>query len=379
MDSNLPPNVPPLGAGNPTPPPLIAPPPLNRMPPARRRSGWWWVLAIAALGFVCLLTVGAVLAGIFSLGGSSTAHLNGRWLEEHVLESTGSRHKIAVVDVDGIIMDVRDEWTGSSPVRFFRDQLECAARDERVKAVLLRINSPGGEVLASDEISEAIRRFQRESGKPVIASLGSLAASGGYYIAAPCRWIVASEMTLTGSIGVILSTYNLRGLLDKVGVLPLTFTSGPYKDMLSMSKNPAEITDQERAMIQSLVNETYQRFAQVVLEGRQAAARANGGAGRTLPEDWPNYADGRILSGRQAHEHGFVDELGNFETAVARAEALAGIDDANLVQYRLPLSFGSLFRLFSRAEPATVKVDLGFDSPRLPAGRLYFLPPSLLQ
>jgi protease-4 len=300
--------------------------------------------------------------------------MDGRWLEEVVVENAHSRNKVAVIEVDGIIMDIRDQWTGASLVSFFQDQLDRAAEDERIKAVVLRIDSPGGEVLASDEISQAIEEFQEDTGKPVIASMGSLAASGGYYIAAPCRWIVANEMTITGSIGVIMSGWNYRGLMNKVGIHPETFTSGKFKDMLSPEKEPAEITPEERAMVQALVDETYGRFAEVVGEGRTAAAKANQGEGRALVANWKSYADGRILSGRQAHEYGFVDELGNFEVAVERALKLADIEDANLVQYHLPQSFASLFRLFGHTEAPAIKVDLGFDTPKLQAGKLYFLP-----
>jgi protease-4 len=377
MDSNLPPEVPtPSGYSTP-PPPLMAPPPLARtQPPKRSRLGWW----LLGLGGVALLGV-LVLAAVFAsalTGGGVAAHTDGDSLLETVIENNGARHKIAVIEVDGIIMDLRDQWTGASLVSFLKDQLDRAAEDARVKAVLLRIDSPGGEVLASDEISKAIAEFQKDSGKPVVASMGSLAASGGYYIAAPCRWIVANEMTITGSIGVIMSSWNYRGLMNKVGVKPETFKSGRFKDMLSGEKEPAEITAEERAMVQSLVDETYGRFTEVVAEGRGAAARLNKGEGRALARDWKSYADGRILSGRQAHEHGFVDELGNFDDAVARALALAGISEANLVQYHLPQSFASLFRLFGRTEAPAIKLDLGLDAPRLQAGKLYFLSPTLL-
>ena len=325
--------------------------------------------------------LGVVVLGVMFVGalasGPTAMPMDGSALHEVMVENGHSRNKIAVIEVSGIIMDLRDEWTGASLVSFFKDQLDRAAEDDHVKAVLLRIDSPGGEVLASDEISRAIEEFQEDSGKPVIASMGSLAASGGYYIAAPCRWIVANEMTITGSIGVIMSSWNFRGLMNKVGIKPETFKSGQFKDMLSSEKEPSEITAEERAMVQSLIDETFGRFTEVVSVGRAAAAKVNNGEGRKLVSDWKNYADGRILSGRQAHEHGFVDELGNLDDAVARALALADIEDANLIQYQLPQSFASMFRLFGRAEAPAIKIDLGFDAPKLQAGKLYFLPATL--
>ena len=120
--------------------------------------------------------------------------------------------------MEGIISGQLADRGGFSMVDVVKAQLRRADDDHKVKAVILKVNSPGGEVLASDEISEAIESFQEETGKPVIVSMGSLAASGGYYVSAPCRWIVANELTITGSIGVIMHGWNYRGLMDKVGL-----------------------------------------------------------------------------------------------------------------------------------------------------------------
>ncbi|MGZ4988754.1 MAG: S49 family peptidase, partial [Limisphaerales bacterium] len=153
-------------------------------------------------------------------------------VEEVVLEPSSSRNKIAVVEVEGIIMSAGERSALTMP-EFIREQLKAAKADDDVKAVVLKINSPGGEVLAADEINAAIKDFQQTSSKPVIASMGTLAASGGYYVAAPCRWIVANELTITGSIGVIMHGYNYRGLMNKLGIKPDIFKSGKFKDMLS--------------------------------------------------------------------------------------------------------------------------------------------------
>src|SRR5678815_3394990 len=153
--------------------------------------------------------------------------------------------------------------------------------------------------------------------------MGNLAASGGYYISAPCRWIVANELTITGSIGVIMHSWNYRGLMDKVGLAPQTYKSGKFKDMLSGERNPQEIPPEEKAMVQGLIDETYQKFRSIVAEGRKAAAAKNKGEGRELSDDWANYADGRVLSGTEAQRLGFVDQLGNFEDAVKRAKTIA--------------------------------------------------------
>ena len=268
---------------------------------------------------------------------------------------------------------------GYNMVDVIKAQLKRAEEDDKVKAVILKVDSPGGEVLASDEISRAIGDFQtKPHGKPVVCSMGSLAASGGYYVSAPCRWIVANDLTITGSIGVILSTWNYRGLMDKVGVRPETFKSGKYKDMLSGSREPDSITPEEREMVQALIDETYEKFKSVVASGRKRAQEKNKDKGRALTEDWADYADGRILSGTEAFKLGFVDELGTFDDAVKRAKTIAGIHKANLVEYQQRYDLSDFFRLFGQTDSKVVKVDLGLDAPKLQAGQLYFLSPTFL-
>jgi protease IV len=197
-------------------------------------------------------------------------------------------------------------------------------------------------------------------------------------VAAPCRWIVANDLTITGSIGVIMSTWNYRGLMDKVGVRPETFKSGKYKDMLSGSRPPDSITPEEREMVQSLINETYEKFKGVVEAGRKLAQAKNKDKGRTLAEDWKDYADGRILSGSEAFKLGFVDELGTFEDAVKRAKTITGFREANLIEYQQRYDISDFFRLFGKTDSKAIKVDLGLDAPKLQAGQLYFLSPTFL-
>ncbi len=246
-------------------------------------------------------------------------------------------------------------------------------------------------MLASDEISNAISKFQTDSGKPVIVSMGSLAASGGYYVSAPCRWIVANELTITGSIGVIMQTFNFRGLMNKVGVRPLVYKSGRFKDMLSGEKDLDNLTPEEKEdlaaeekMVKNLIKQTFDKFKSVVAEGRKQSNKKNQenpdkdakGKGQPLDANWTDFADGRVLSGTEAKELGFVDELGNFEVAVKRARKLAKIESANLVQYQQIFDFSSLFRLLGKSEAPKLKIDVGLDAPRLKVGQLYFLSPT---
>jgi protease-4 len=367
MESNLPPPI------SPNPPPLI---PSRPLPRPRRKIGWIIAIIVVALVIVMAMVASLLLPHFFQFSGSGS----GRQLQEAVLEFNGSKNKIAVIPVEGIISSDMFDSGGDGMVEFIQDQFKFAARDSRVKAVVLKVDSPGGEVLASDDIYRAIQDFQKESGKPVVASMGSLAASGGYYVSAPCRWIVANELTITGSIGVIFHSFNYRGLMDKVGLRPVVYKSGKHKDMLSGDRKEEDIPPEEKEMIKKLIDDTFERFKSVVVEGRQWANKRNKSnsddKGRALKGNWTDYADGRVLSGKDAYELGFVDELGNFETAVNRAETLAGIEDANLVHYHQLFDLSNLFRLFGKSETRGLKVDLGLDLPRLKAGRLYFLAPT---
>lgn len=355
------------------------------MTPVRRQSSVLWkVLTIVFL----VLFVFSLLANFAGLSHTvmprSRATMERvRNLEEVSLSSTNSDNKIAIIDVDGVISSGEIDRSGVNMVQYIKDQLKMAERDSDVKAVILKVDSPGGEVLASDEINKAITKFQEQTHRPVVASMGTLAASGGYYISVPCQWIVANELTITGSIGVIMHGYNYRELMDKVGIHPMVFKSGRFKDMLSGEREDKNLTpdqqrtrDQEDQMVQSLIDETFNRFKEVVKTGRERAAKENEGNGKTLADDWQDYADGRVLSGKQALNFGFVDELGDFDTARKRAESLAKISSANLVQYRMPMDLGSvLSRLLGKTEVPALKVDLGVELPKLEAGRLYFIAP----
>ncbi len=337
------------------------------------------IILFLLLGLSVLFNVGSLFGSLVRVEGLQTHRYGGPRVEELLMEDNNAGDKIAVVNIDGIITGQQIDQSGYSMVDVIKTQLEHAKDDRRVKAVILKVDSPGGEVLASDDISRAITEFQEQSRKPVVAVMGSLAASGGYYVSAPCRWIVANELTITGSIGVIMSTWNYRGLMNKVGLQPFTFKSGKFKDMLSGSREPEDITAEEKEMVQKLINETYTKFKSVVAEGRGDAHEKNKSDGKALARDWEEYADGRVFSGKEAHQLGFVDELGNFETATDRAKEIAGISDADLIEYRLRYDLSDFFRMFGKSDAQGVKVDLGVEFPKVEAGRLYFLSPTYLR
>lgn len=347
--------------------------------------GWkigWTLLGIGAVLFVLLISVGGFFGHLVSsmaAGGHAASGDGGIQLQE-VVKKEGDKHeRILVIPVTGVISGSPLESVGHSLVELIEEQLKRAAEDDNIKAVLLKVDSPGGEVMASDDIYRLIVDFQDKHKKPVVAAMENLAASGGYYISVPCRWIVANPLTITGSIGVIMHGYNYRGLMDKVGMRPEVFKSGRFKDMLSGEKREDEISQEERDMVQKMVNETFARFKEVVGEGRGRANRLNEGAsearnrGRTLSPKWADYADGRILTGKEAHELGFVDELGGFKVAVERVKELADLDNPELIELSPAFDLSHLLRLFGKSQIKPVSVDLGIHMPSLKPGCLYFI------
>jgi len=341
------------------------------------------VILFVLLAFSLLSNLGHFAKNFVSSGGKHI-HSSGPRLEEVIVEDNEAANKIAVVDIEGIITSRVMDGSGYNLVDIVKAQLKRSEDDDGVKAVILKVDSPGGEVLASDEIYRLLTDFQKGAKKkPIVASMGNLAASGGYYVSSPCQWIVANEMTITGSIGVIMHGWNYRGLMDKIGLAPETYKSGKFKDMMSGERKPEEIPPEEREMMQHLIDETYARFKEVVQDGRSSAQQKNKGnteKGRALADDWAKYADGRVLSGKEAFNLGFVDQLGNFQDAVKRAKILAGLggnSSVNLIQFQQRYDLGDFLRMFGKSQtPPVVKVDLGFDAPKLQVGQLYFLAPT---
>jgi protease-4 len=224
------------------------------------------------------------------------------WVLMSVLEGGGLPvgQKVAVVELEGIILQA------DGVIRELNEHRE----NPSVRAVVIRVNSPGGVVAPTQEIYAAIQRL-RKSGKPVVASLGSVAASGGYYVATAADRIYASPGTLTGSIGVIMQMANLEGLLKKVGVDYVVVKSGQYKDIGNMAR---AMTPEERRMLQALLDDVYAQFVDAVAQGRKLDRATVEG-----------FADGRIVSGQQAKQLKMVDVLGGLDDAIEAAAALAGL------------------------------------------------------
>ncbi len=227
--------------------------------------------------------------------------------------------KVALVRIEGPIIDSQR----------FVDEIRQYVDDNSIKAIVLRVDSPGGAVAPSQEIYTEVKRAVQT--KKVVASMGSLAASGGYYVVAPATMIVANPGTITGSIGVIMEIPNFEGLMDKIGIKTTTIKSGKYKDMASAMR---ELTTEERRLLQGVMDDVHEQFIQAVAEGR----------GMTV-EEVTEFADGRIFSGRQAKEIGLVDELGNLQDAITLCARLAGIEgEPTVVSTKEEISFLKLLR-----------------------------------
>jgi protease-4 len=278
-----------------------------------------WIALVAAI----LLFLGMVFV-VARLGGGGVPGGPGPY-DEVLIQGEGL-NKVAVIDVEGEIVETGDP-TSQAVAEDLIAQLRQAQDDPLVKAVILRINSPGGSVVASGEIYRQILTLKR-AGKPVVASLGEVAASGGYYVAAGANRIVSDPSTFTGSIGVILILLNLEEAAGKLGVEPIVIKSGRLKDIGSPFK---DLTVEERDILQTLLDEAYDRFVGVVAEGRHLSE-----------SDVRQLATGQPYSGEQALDSGLVDSLGGFDRAVAVARRLAGIDEASVVEYQPRLSLQDL-------------------------------------
>jgi protease IV len=243
-------------------------------------------------------------------------------VQEVQLAGTGDS-KVLLMDLTGVISSQEKEGFLPQPnlLATFKEELTKASKDEKVKAVVLRINSPGGTVNASDILYHELKTFKANKKVPVIASMMDVAASGGYYLAMATDEILVHPSTVTGSIGVIMLTVNARGLLEKVGVEASAITSGPRKDMGSPFRT---MTTEEKAIFQSVIDSFYQRFLTVVQEGRPQLSA----------DQIKKLADGRIYSGEQAKAAGLVDDIGYLEEAIERAKKNAGLTEARIVTYR---------------------------------------------
>ena len=271
-------------------------------------------------------------------------------IESQVMrESLWATQKIALIDVSGVLRNERERPLagppGENPVSLLVEKLDKAAHDERVRAVVVRINSPGGGVTASDLMYSELHRFKQETGKPVLAALLDVAASGGYYVACAADRIYAQPTTVTGSIGVVMIAPDFSGTMGKLGIRANIIKSAELKDAGSPFR---EMTEQDRAVFQRIIDAMYARFLNVV-----AAARTDIDAGRLR-----ELADGRVYLAPEAKEHGLIDEIGTLHDVLAAAKQAAGLDDKPVivVQYARPLAHRP--NIYAQAPGGPAQVNL---------------------
>jgi len=304
-----------------------------RMEPRRKGAGWriFWgiVLALSVMANIALFLMLLGVVAIFATGQRGL-------LNEEVVREGPARTKIAIISVEGLIY-------GEQAKNVYR-QLKAAREDKRVKGIIVRVNSPGGTISASDQIYKEISKFRDEENKPVIAFMQGVAASGGYYTSVACEKIIAEPTTITGSIGVISWYFVVQELLEeKLGVLPVVVKSGQKKDWPSSFREPTP--EEIQYMRDKLITPALERFVGVVAKGREASL--------TL-DDVRRLADGGIFGAQEALEEKLIDEIGYLDDAIKLAKSLAGIDKAQVVQYRNPFS---LTDFLSYRKSNVLKID----------------------
>jgi protease-4 len=283
----------------------------------KKRTGWriFWgiILGLSVLANIALFLMLVGLAAVFVTGQKGI-------FTEEVIQAGPRTAKIAVVTVQGII--------DSEQAQDVYKQIKSARQDKRVKGLILRVNSPGGTISGSDQICNEIRKYRKEEDKPVVAFMQGVAASGGYYVSVGCDKIVAEPTVITGSVGVIAGHFVIQQLLEeKLGIQPVIFKSGEKKDWPSPFQ---PVTEEQRQYIQDkLIDPAYNRFVQVVAEGREALTLA----------DVKRLADGSIYGAEEALSEKLIDKIGYIDEAIEQVKSLAGIEKAQVIEYRKPFSF----------------------------------------
>ncbi len=332
-------------------PAAMAPPPRPPVRRSRLARLFAFMLTLLFLGFCLSILGGLLFIGSGGLGVSSELEEEA-WSVDHF---TSGKHKVAIISVTGTILN------GDG---FVKRQIDQVARDEDVKAVVLRIDSPGGTVTGSDFIYHHLCRLRDERELPIVVSMGSIAASGGYYISMAVgdtpKSIYAEPTTWTGSIGVMVPHYDASTLMKDWGIEEDTVVSHRLKNMGSFAK---PMTDEERAIWQQLVDDSFARFKGIIRDGRPAFAED--------PEALDELATGQVYTAQQAQASGLIDEIDFIEGAIDRAIELAGVDpdDVEVVQYKSELTLASIL-LGSQAPSRDSELSVVLE---MATPRAYFL------
>lgn len=289
-----------------------------------------------AIGVFCgLLFIQLVSNFTISEDGLGEAISGSSWSPNYYKKGTSGN--IALLEIDGVIQETEETsmFTSESYRHgVFLDQLEYAFSDSSIDGVVLQVNSPGGGVYESDEIYNKIIDLKEEYGKPFVAYMGQIAASGGYYVSAPADKIYANRNTITGSIGVLMGGLNIKELMDNIGVKDNTITSGKNKTIMSSTH---ELTTEQARIIQAMIDESYEQFLDVVSTGRNIDKK-----------DLIGIADGRVYTARQAQKNGLIDEIGSLDDAIDEVANMAGLADPSVLQFNYN-DFGVWGSFFAKA------------------------------
>lgn len=326
------------------------------------------IVVVGILGLLGLVGMGILLVTVVASGmGQGLALDAGFRFEEVTVGGKRGSPKVVCLAIEGIISGGAVPGTETGSVALFSGQLKKAARDGKVRGVILYVDSPGGGITASDIMYRQLVEFRKgPDGKPVVACLMDVAASGAYYVSAGADEIIAHPTTITGSIGVMMPLYDATGLLKKIGIKDETITTGAFKRIGSpFAEKNAEQKDREHKLLGKLIGQMHERFVAVVAEGR----------GMEL-EEVRALADGRIFTSQQALDNNLIDRIGYESDAVAAIKKLAKISDVHLVRYRRIVALRDLFATFAKGPELTVNV--GGNLAQTPGGRPMFLwvPPS---
>lgn len=288
--------------------------------------------------------------------------------------------KVAIIEVEGLLANAKTggllQATENS-LSLFTQQLEVAENDSAVKAIILRVNSPGGTVSASDAMYETLLKFRKKTGKPIVASIQEVGASGAYYLSCAADKIVAQPTSVVGSIGVIFESMEFSGTLDKIGARAWAITSGPLKEMGSPFK-PLEA--REQVVMQEMVNEYFARFVGIVRTRRPITETPKADLTEYKKLDYAGIFSGRVFSGAEGKKRGLVDEVGLLPDAIELAKSLGNATNARVVIYRRPYGYsGSIYAASTIPSPKTniTAIDLPGADAFVRAGFYYLWRPGI--
>ena len=334
-----------------------------------------WMAIMIAIGVMFFSIIIQLISGVQNIAdtevdGFASLFMDGGGIQTHTITPGSPGEQIVVLSVNGAIIDSGSTSlfdTQTFQFRLFMEMLDIIENDDTIAGVVLYVNSPGGGVYESAQIRRRLDHIQSERGIPLYASFGSMAASGGYYISSGADQIFAPKETLTGSIGVIFSALNVAGLFEEFGIEAMTVTSGEHKDILSPYR---EMTDVERDILQSMVDNSYDGFVRVIAQGRGMSE-----------SHVRSFADGRIVDGIQAKELGLIDAHGYLEDAIAALKADYDLGNAQVIHFQaapaFPLIFGMNLEGILPSNPSSVdQIARALDTNTAP--RLMYILPSMV-